>query len=68
MVDADAGGIYDVNATGTVNVNAGSTLDTNVVRAGDMNAIWTIGYLALMCASGLGQFGVTSAVVRKDHD
>ena len=68
MVDVDAGGIYDVNATGTVNVNTGSALNTNIVRVGDMNAIQTIGYLVLMCASGLGQFGVTSAVVRKDHD
>ena len=68
MVDADAGGIYDVNATGAVNVNAGSALDTNIVRVGDMNAVQTISYLVLMCASGLGQFRVTSAVVRKDHD
>jgi hypothetical protein len=69
IADADAGGICDANTTGTVNVNSGRrALDANVVRVGDVNAIQTIGYLAIMCASGLGRLGVTSAVVRKDHD
>jgi hypothetical protein len=69
IADADASGIRDANTTGTVNVNSGRrALNANIVRAGDVNAIRTIGYLAIMCASGLGRLGVASAVVGKDHD